>query len=303
MGSSEVTRRRFIGETLGVAAGAAAMGALSTLADPRRSEAAGSGGKPRLSACIEAVFRRNPLAKRLELTKQAGLTAFEFWGWRGKNLDLIKRKKDELGLDVAIFSCATGGPLVAPGSDKKFIPALRASIEAAKKLDCNKLIATVGQERKDISRAEQHNNIVKAMKAGAPILEDAGITLCIEALNVLVDHKGYYLGTSKETFQIIDEVGSPNVQMLFDIYHMQIDEGNIIRNITRSLKKIAHFHVADVPGRHQPGTGEINYFNVFRAIAKAGYTGYLGLEMWPIGDNLAAVKATKELFDRAISSA
>ena len=286
--------------------GAAAVGALSASLGPKAARAAesaaGGAGKPRLSACIEAVFRKGRPEERLDQVKAVGLTTFEFWGWRGKNLDAIAKKKDELGLDVAIFSCDTGGPLVAPGSKDKFVPGLRDSIEAAKKLGCNRLIATVGQEIKDISRAEQHRNIVEAMKAGAPLLEDAGITITIEPLNVLVNHKGYYLATSKEGFEIVDEVGSSNVLLLFDIYHQQITEGNVIRNATENIKQIGHFHVADVPGRHEPGTGEINYFNVFRAIAKAGYTGFLGLEMWPTGDDAEAVRATMKIFDEAISA-
>ena len=110
------------------------------------------------------------------------------------------------------------------------------------------------------------------------------MTLSIETLNVLVDHKGYYLATSEEGFRMVDAVGSPRVRLLFDIYHQQITEGNLIANITANLGKISHFHLADVPGRHQPGTGEINYLNVFRAIAAKGYTGFLGLEMWPTVD-------------------
>lgn len=294
------TRRAFIGKTLGTALGASLL--TDRIAQSAQAAGGAAGGeKIRLSACIEAVFNRGPFEKRLEQVKAVGLTTFEFWGWRRRNIDAIKRKKDELGLECVIFSCDTGGPLVAPDSKKRFLPALRDSIKAARKLDCRRLIATVGNERKDISRGEQHKNIVEAMKAGAPLLEDAGVTICIEPLNVLVDHKGYYLATSREGFEIVDEVGSPNVRLLFDIYHQQITEGNLIRNITNNIKKIGHFHVADNPGRHQPGTGEINYFNVFRAIAKAGYTGALGLEMWPSIDHATAVKQTMKMFNEAVN--
>jgi hydroxypyruvate isomerase len=103
----------------------------------------------------------------------------------------------------------------------------------------------------------------------------------LEPLNTKVDHAGYYLQTAKEGFEILDEVASPAVKMLFDIYHHQIMEGNVIQDITKNISKIAHFHVADVPGRHEPGTGEINYANVFRAIAGSGYQGFVGLEFKP----------------------
>jgi hydroxypyruvate isomerase len=89
---------------------------------------------------------------------------------------------------------------------------------------------------------------------------------------------------------MVDEVGSPRVRLLFDIYHQQITEGNLIPNITGNIAKIGHFHVADVPGRHQPGTGEINYLNVFRAIVAKGHAGFLGLERWPTVDHAEAVR-------------
>ncbi len=136
--------------------------------------------------------------------------------------------------------------------------------------------------------------IVAALRAGAPLCEDAGVTMVLEPLNVLVDHAGYYLVTSAEGFQIVDEVGSPAVKLLYDVYHQQITEGNLIATITANVGRIGHLHVADVPGRHEPGTGEINYRNVLRAVEAAGYAGYVGLEYQPQADpaaTLATVKA------------
>ncbi len=297
MKNTNLNRREFLTQSAGLAAGLGAFGTLSPT-DLARA-AAGPSNRTRLSACIEAVFTKAPFEQRLDEVKAAGLTVFEFWGWRNHDLDSLARKKDETGLELAAFSCETGGPLVAAGSAQKFLPALKESIAAAKKLGCQRLIATVGNELPNVSRAEQHQNIVSALKAGAPVCEEAGITLVLEPLNILVNHKGYYLATSAEGFQILDEVGSPKVQLLFDIYHQQITEGNLIQNITRNIGKIGHFHVADVPGRHEPGTGEINYGNVFRAIVKAGYTGCLGLEMWPTIDHATAVKQTLALFNAA----
>jgi hydroxypyruvate isomerase len=234
--------------------------------------------------------------------KAAGLDAFEFWGWRGRDMERLARIREELGLEVAGFACDTGGPLVAPGSAGRFVPALKESLAAAKRLGCREIIAAVGNELKDIPRARQHENCVEAFRAAAPLCEDAGVTLTIETLNVLVDHKGYYLATSEEGFRMVDEVGSPRVRLLFDIYHQQITEGNLIANITGNIAKIGHFHVADVPGRHQPGTGEINYLNVFRAIAAKGFTGFLGLEMWPTVDHAKAVRESIALLAEATTA-
>ena len=109
-------------------------------------------------------------------------------------------------------------------------------------------------------------------------LKDAGVTIVLEPLNILVDHAGHFLTTSKEAFEMVKEVNNPYVKVLFDIYHQQITEGNVIRNITENIDLIGHFHIADNPDRNEPGTGEINYINVFKAIKKAGYDRYLAFE-------------------------
>jgi hydroxypyruvate isomerase len=117
----------------------------------------------------------------------------------------------------------------------------------------------------------------------------------VEPLNIAVNHKGYYLYSSAEGFDIIRAVGSPNVKLLYDIYHQQVTEGNLIQTITENIELIGHFHVADVPGRHEPGTGEINYANVLKAIDETGYNGYVGLEYAPKASALESLRKVKAL--------
>ena len=114
--------------------------------------------------------------------------------------------------------------------------------------------------------------------------------LVIEPLNTYVDHAGYYLWSSDEAFQIVGEVNSPNIKVLFDIYHQQIMEGNIIPRIRKNINSIGHFHAAGSPGRHELDSGEINYPNIFEAIGEAGYTGYIGLEYFPLKDAVEGLK-------------
>lgn len=249
----------------------------------------------RLSVCIEALFTKLPYPERIKKSAELNAPAFEFWGWSNKNLDEIKRVKDEAGIEIATFSCEVGSPLVEPGNREKIIDGTKRSIEAAKKMDCKRLLVTTGNEIAGVSRAEQHKSIVEHLKAVAGLCEDAGIILNLEPLNILVNHKGYYLYTSAEGFEIIDEVGSPNVKLLYDIYHQQITEGNLIATIEANIDKIGHFHMADVPGRHEPTTGEINYGNVFKKIAELDYDGFVGMEFWPIRPDEEAVKLTLEL--------
>jgi len=235
----------------------------------------------KFSACIEALYRDVPFVERIEKVAAVGMKAFEFWGWGNKDIDAIKAAKDKFGLEVATFGADVGGSLVDPANRSKLPEGMKRSVEVAHKLDCKRLLVTTGNEIVGVRRGGQHQSIVDGLKVAAEIVEAGGITLCLEPLNILVNHKGYYLYTSEEGFQIVDQVGSPNVKLLYDIYHQQITEGNLIATITANIDKISHFHVADVPGRHEPGSGEINYKNVFKSISEAGYDGFVGLEFWP----------------------
>jgi len=115
------------------------------------------------------------------------------------------------------------------------------------------------------------------------------VRLAVEPLNTLVDHVGYFLDSSEEGLRIVEEVASPAVGLLYDVYHMQIMEGNLIATIRRNVDAIYHVHIGDVPGRHEPGTGEINYANVLRALDEAGYDGWCGMEFSPSDSSAAAL--------------
>lgn len=244
----------------------------------------------KFSACIEALYKDVPFTERIERVAAVGMKAFEFWGWGNKDIDAIKVAKDKAGLEVATFGANVGGSLVEPSNRDKLPDSLKRSVEVAHKLDCKRMLVTTGNEIEGVRRGGQHQSIVDGLKMAAEILESEGITLSLEPLNILVNHKGYYLSTSAEGFQIVDQVGSSSLGLLYDIYHQQITEGNLIATITDNIDKIAHFHVADVPGRHEPGTGEINYKNVFKSIAESGYDGFVGLEFWPEGPDDDALK-------------
>lgn len=270
-------------------------GALATL--PILNRAAAQTKSVRLSVCIDMILTEMPFLQRMETVKRLGYPAFEFWEWKNKDVDAILSKKKELGLEIATMMGTGWKQMNSEDARKSFVSDIQASLASAKRLSVKTLIVTTGMEDKKLSRAEQHTNYVAALKAAAPFAEQAQVTLVLEPLNTKVDHAGYFLQTAKEGFEILDEVGSPAVKMLFDIYHHQIMEGNVIQDITKNVSKIAHFHVADVPGRHEPGTGEINYANVFRAIAASGYQGFVGLEFKPSGSAEDALKKVLRLSD------
>ncbi len=185
--------------------------------------------------------------------------------------------------------------LVNPEMREVFVAAARESFQVANRLGCPTLIATVGNEQPGLSPWQMHDSIVAGLKAVAADAERAGVTIVLEPLNTLVNHKGYYLWSSREGFDILRAVGSPRVKLLFDIYHQQVMEGNLIQNITENIGLIGHFHSADVPGRHEFGTGELNYATICAAIDKAGYQGYVGLEYGPTGDSAASLAQVRRI--------
>ncbi len=249
----------------------------------------------RFSVCVEMIFSDLPFEDRLDAVADAGFQAIEFWRWRNKDLQAIKKRADRLGLQIAAFVCEAPGSLVNPADRDGWVAGARESIDIACEIGVSTLIVTTGNELEDISRWAQHDSIVAGLRAVAPYAEQRGVTLVLEPLNVLVDHKGYYLYSSQEGFDIVRAVESPAVKLLYDIYHQQITEGFLIETIRQNIGLIGHFHVADVPGRHEPGTGEINYQNVFAAIDEAGYQGWVGLEFRPSADPRQALERVKQL--------
>lgn len=246
-----------------------------------------------LSVCVEMVYDDEPFHARIERAGETGVDAVEFWDWREKDLDVIETAADEAGVDVV--GCVAGGELTDPSAADEAVETIRESIATASSVGIPTLIATTGPDQDGLDRETQHDNIVDVLSRVASDAEEAGVTIALEPLNTAVDHPGYYLTTSDEAFEIVDAVGSPNVTVLYDVYHQQVTEGNVIQTITENVEKIGHVHVADVPGRHEPGTGELNYANVFDAIDEAGYEGYVGCEFSPTGDPDEAMAAVLEL--------
>lgn len=232
------------------------------------------------SVCIDAVFSGKSFNEACALVKEANISHIEFWGWWDKDINSLQAAQHKYGLTIAAC-CTKFISLVDPTLRDDYLKGLQESIQMAQKLGCKQLISQVGDAIESRSRAEQQQSIIDGLKAAAPLLEAAHITLVIEPLNERVDHAGYFLVHSDQAFDIVKQVASPNVKVLFDIYHQQISEGNIIRNIADNIDYIGHFHAAGNPGRNELQRGEINYPQVFSAIQKTNFIGYVGLEYWP----------------------
>ncbi len=247
------------------------------------------------SVCVDAVFQGVPIGDAVARTKTCGIDAFEFWCWWEKDLAEVQDLAEQHTMQISAC-CTKFISLVHPALRSAYLDGLGESIEAAKRIGCTTLISQVGDFRDRIDRRDQHASLVEGLRAAAPMLESAGVTLVIEPLNELVDHVGYYLVRSDEAFEIIDQVASERVQVVFDIYHQQISEGNVIVNATQNVTKIGHYHAAGNPGRHELFRGELDYRQIFAAIDQTGYEGFVGLEYWPVDDADAGLKVVADWF-------
>ncbi|MGG1516900.1 TIM barrel protein [Paenibacillus oryzisoli] len=253
----------------------------------------------KFSPSLAAVFRGAGRTTRenIRLVREAGYTSFEFWSWWNEDLDEVEQVMKESGMTLG-STCTKMVSLTDRSQRENYLAGLRESINVANRLNCKYLISQTGSELAGVSRAEQAASLIEGLQAAAAILEGTDITLVIEPLNTRVDHKGYFLARSDEAFEIIRQVGSPQVKVLFDVYHQQITEGDVIRNFTANIADIGYFHIADNPGRHEIGTGEINYDNVLKAIHETGYTGFVGLEYMPKADAVQTLQQFRERYAR-----
>lgn len=248
----------------------------------------------KLCVPIPCFFGGIPFQDAIRKVAELGYDTVETYAWKNLDFDAVNAACADTGVKL-ISMCTTEFRLTDPQYSDLWIEGVTESCIAAKKLGVGKLITQVGQDT-GAPRDLQHYSIVSTLKKAAPILEEYGVTVMIEPLNVLFNHKGYYLPTSAEAFDIIHEVDSPFVKVVFDIYHQQISEGNIIPNVLNNLKDIAHLHSAGHPGRHELQFGESDYRFIFKKIDEAGYTGACGLEYGPTMDPTESLRTAMELY-------
>lgn len=237
------------------------------------------------SACLELLFAEEPdFAKRFQLAKDVGFGTVEFWSWRRKNLEEVRHALEGTGLTLLGFAAEPMLPLTDANQHVAFLQGLRESITATRALGAKNLIAQAGDELQGIPRQEQHDAIVRVLSAAAPLLEAEGATLLLEPLNTKVDHPGYYLASTPEGLDIIEEVGSPNVKLLYDIYHSVVMCERPSDVLDGRVALVGHVHLADAPGRGEPGSGDMPWREHLQWLTENGYEGYIGLEYRPTKD-------------------
>ncbi|RED85568.1 TIM barrel protein [Cohnella phaseoli] len=247
----------------------------------------------KFSLCIGAYPGKDAVY-HLEKVKEHGFQGLEYYAWwELGDLKKLAAEQERIGVGLSA-TCTKFISLVDESLRDDYLEGVRQTIEACRILGVRSIISQTGNVLDGVPRDQQRQAMVETLKRCAPLLEEAGMVLEVEPLNGLVDHAGHFLQRSDESVDVIDQVGSPNVKLVFDVYHQQITEGNVIRNATGYIDRINHYHIADNPGRKQPGTGEMNYVNILRAIKNTGFSGFVGLECGFTVDTDEAIQQFKE---------
>jgi hydroxypyruvate isomerase len=252
---------------------------------------------PRFAANLTIGFTEYPVLERFERAARIGFTHVEMLFPFHYDIDEIERELRRNQLELVLFDTDPGdwnagerGYLCHPARMDRFQESIREAIDLAKRLGTRRLNALAGLVPEGVTFEEAKQVAIENLRRAAPLAERADVILMSEGLNRF-DVPSYFLTSSKLGFELVDAVGSPNVRYQYDAYHMQLMEGNLINTLRANMAKIGHIQIADVPGRHQPGTGEINFPNLFRAIDEAGYSGYIGCEYTPTDGTEASYDA------------
>jgi len=250
---------------------------------------------PRFSANLSMLFTEHGFLDRFDAAARAGFEAVEYVSPYEHPAETVAARLEKAGLTQALFNLPAGdwargerGIAVLPDRMAEFRSGVDDAIAYAKALGCMQLNCLAGIAPAGMDRAALETVFVENLRFAAPRLAAAGIRLLIEPVNP-IDIPGFFLTTSRQALAIMDRAGSENLFLQYDIYHMQITEGDLARTIEANLDRIAHIQLADNPGRHEPGTGEINYPFLFDHLDYIGYRGWVGAEYRPLAGTEAGL--------------
>ena len=242
------------------------------------------------------IYRKLPFEQRVEKVSEAGYHAVElvdeYQNWSPEEFRRATAKLRSLGIVVDVMAGVWTG-IANPQTQQKFLTDLTNLVPIAEQLECPGIIVLSGDRVEGLSRESHHQSCVENLKRAAEIADKRNLTLLLENIDQEENPK-YYLTSVAEGFEIIRQVHHPRVKFLYDFYHEQISEGNLIAKLEKNIAQVGLIHVADVPGRHEPGTGEINYASIYRKLAQLNYQGYVAMEFEPAGDPVARLRTARE---------
>jgi hydroxypyruvate isomerase len=260
------------------------------------------------SLCIENFYKNLLFEDKFAAAKRDGFEYCEFWTWENRDWGSIKRAVANSGIKIAAFSGDDAYSLINPEERSMYIDFLKKSIQRSKDINCGYLVIhsdafAPDGSAKDIGKVLSDEakllNMCIVLEHMAPFAEKGGITLVLEPLNTRLGqpraHRNYFLEYPEPAFELTRQIGSRHVKVLYDIYHMQLMTGNIINTLEKNLDQLGYIHLADVPGSHEPGTGELNFENILGALDYMGYTGFVGFELLPSETDEKAFEAIKKI--------
>jgi hydroxypyruvate isomerase len=223
----------------------------------------------------------------IKFAADQGFTAMEDNGMKNRPPEMQEKiaaelEKHRMTMGIFVLNIKTGfRPTLTTGDPKlrdEFLEEVKSSAEVAKRVHAKWLTSLVGNSDPRLARGYQFANVIDCVRRAADILEPLGIVMVFEPLNVLENHPGFFIWQNHEMYALMKAVRSPSCKLLYDLYHSQISEGRLIRNFDQCFDEIGYIQTGDTPGRKEPGTGEVNYRNVFKHIHLKGYKGLLGME-------------------------
>ncbi|PYX38897.1 MAG: hydroxypyruvate isomerase [Acidobacteria bacterium] len=255
----------------------------------------------KLSVMLWTVYEHLPFEERLEKVAEAGYHAVElvdeYKNWSVEDFRKADTRKRALNINFDTMAATKNG-VANPGAREAFLSDITRLLPVAEKLECPAIIVLSGNRVEGLSQEAQHQSCVETLKRGADLAAKQNVTLLLENIDQEENPK-YYLTSVAEGFAIVRQVAHPRVKFLYDFYHEQISEGNLIEKLEKNIGDVGLIHIADVPGRHEPGTGEINYANIYRKLVELKYSHYVAMEFIPTADTVASLRAAREMVLRA----
>jgi len=256
---------------------------------------------PRFAANLTFLFNATAFLDRFRAAREAGFRYVEYMFPYDYDPLTLKQEIERNGLEQVLFNLPAGdwaggdrGIANDPSRVKEFRRGVDQALEYARILGVKRINCLVGKRLDAVPHDEQWRTVVRNLRDAAKRLAEEECWLLVEPLNSY-DIPGFFLTTSRETLKLFDEVDAPNLRLQYDAYHMQRMEGHLTETIRATLSRIGHIQIADNPGRHQPGTGEINYRFLLAELDRMGYEGYVGLEYIPQPDTLASLGWLREI--------
>jgi len=255
----------------------------------------------KFSICIETILNKINFYDRPEIISEFGLDSIEFWDWRDKDKDLLMDAMSASGLKTELFSGNRDRDLVTKNADKTIMDEIPESLQYARSIGCNKLMlltdvlnpdGSAKPLNEDLSLVDKFKNLEKSLYAIEEFSKNKGVIYIVEPLNTVKDHPGYYLSDPDLLFKILRKNNFSNIYMLYDVYHMAKMNRDVFNDINLYFDLIRHIHIADLPDRTEPGSGNFNYKVLFLELIRLGYKYLIGLEYFPTVDTIENVRKT-----------